>query len=143
MIGGLAATVHGSPYNTTDIDITPERGAKNLERLSAALRELNARIRVEGEPGGVPFDHDGDSLGRVDWNLVTDEGDLDITFVPAGTGGYEDLRGGALRVHVFDVDVDVASLTDVVRSKEAAGRPKDQLVLPVLRRLLEESGGEP
>jgi hypothetical protein len=39
--------------------------------------------------------------------------------------------------------VDVAGLADIVRSKEAAGREKDRLVLPVLRRLLRalEEGG--
>jgi hypothetical protein len=39
---------------------------------------------------------------------------------------------------VLGVEVDVASLADAVRSKEAAGREKDRLVLPVLRRILEE-----
>jgi len=34
-------------------------------------------------------------------------------------------------------DHDVASLADVIRSKEAAGRDKDYLVLPVLRFLAE------
>jgi hypothetical protein len=33
----------------------------------------------------------------------------------------------------------VASLADVIRSKEAAGRDKDHLVLPVLRRILAET----
>jgi len=32
----------------------------------------------------------------------------------------------------------VAALEDVIRSKEAAARPKDQRTLPVLRQLLEE-----
>jgi hypothetical protein len=34
--------------------------------------------------------------------------------------------------------VRVAALTDIIRSKEAAGRPKDQAALPILRQLLEE-----
>ena len=33
--------------------------------------------------------------------------------------------------------VAVASLADVIRSKEAANRPKDQIALPTLRLLLE------
>ena len=31
-----------------------------------ALRELNARIRIAGEPQGVPFDHSGETLSRSD-----------------------------------------------------------------------------
>jgi hypothetical protein len=143
VIGGIAATLHGSPHVTTDLDITPSRGRKNLERLSAALRELNARIRVEGEPGGFPFSHNWESLQRMDMlNLVTDEGDLDISFAPAGTRGYDDLRRDAVQIEVMGVRTTVASLADVVRSKEAAGRPKDLLTLPTLRRMLDEGAGE-
>ena len=36
------------------------------------------------------------------------------------------------------LDVKVAALEDVIRSKEAANRPKDQRALPVLRQLLDE-----
>lgn len=139
LIGGFAATIHGSPYVTTDIDITPDRAKDNLARLSAALRELNARIRVEGHPDGLPFDHSAGSLARVDLlNLTTDAGDLDLSFEPAGTGGYPDLRRNAVSVQVLGTTVPVAALVDVIRSKEAAGRPKDLLTLPTLRRLQEE-----
>jgi hypothetical protein len=41
---------------------------------------------------------------------------------------------------ILGVDVDVASLADVIRSKEVAGREKDRVVLPVLRRILDEAG---
>jgi hypothetical protein len=123
---------------TTDVDIVPEEGRDNLARLSAALKELNARIRVVGEPEGIPFDHSAESLTRVRiWNLVTDRGNLDLTFVPSGTRGYDDLVRDAEPMTVRGVEVPVASLADVIRSKEAAGRERDRLVLPTLRRLLE------
>lgn len=141
LIGGLAAILHGAPHVTTDADIVPEEALRNLERLAAALRELNARIRVVDEEGGVPFGHDAESLRRVRiWNLVTDQGNLDITFVPSGTQGYEDLRRDAVTMRVRDVDVPVASLADVIRSKEAAGRDRDRAVLPTLRRMLDRQG---
>src|SRR5438105_15139068 len=62
LIGGMAAAIHGSDLSTGDVDITPEAGRKNLERLSRALAELQARVRVEGEPDGLPFNHDAASL---------------------------------------------------------------------------------
>jgi hypothetical protein len=40
-------------------------------------------------------------------------------------------------MRVRGVDVPVASLADVIRSKEAAGRERDRAVLPTLRRLLD------
>lgn len=143
LVGGVAAVLHGSPHVTTDVDVVPQDGRENLERLSAALREVHARIRVAGEPDGVPFDHSAESLSRVRvWNLVTDHGDLDLTFVPSGTRGYDDLVRDARPMTIGGVAVPVASLADVIRSKEAAGREKDRLTLPVLRRLLEERSAD-
>jgi hypothetical protein len=137
LIGGLAAVLHGAPHVTTDVDIVPEEGKQNLERLSAALKELGARIRVTGEPDGIPFDQTAESLARVRvWNLTSSLGDLDITFEPSGTQGYEDLRRDVVRLNVHGIDVPVASLADVIRSKEAAGRPRDRAALPALRELL-------
>lgn len=141
LVGGLAAAVHGSPYVTSDVDITPARDRANLDRLSRALDALQARIRTESEPDGLPFAHDGESLARATvWNLVTRAGDLDLTIVPSGTHGYDDLVDGAESIEILGLAVPVASLADVIRSKEAANRQKDRLQLPLLRKLLDESG---
>jgi hypothetical protein len=70
------------------------------------------------------------------WNLTTTHGDLDITFVPSGTGGYDDIVRDASETALFGLHVLVASLADVIRSKQAANRPKDQRVLPTLREIL-------
>ena len=138
LIGGLAAILHGGPHVTSDADIVPQESAENLDRLSKALDAIDARIRIAGDEHGVPFSHDADSLSQVRiWNLVTDLGDLDITFVPSGTRGYDDLVRDVEEIPVEGIVVPVASLADVVRSKEAAGRPRDQAALPALRHLLE------
>jgi hypothetical protein len=137
LIGGLAAILHGASHLTTDADVVPKEARDNLDRLAAALKELHARIRVAGEPEGVPFDHSAESLARVRiWNLQTDAGDLDITFEPSGTRGYDDLRRDAVSMRLRSGDVTVASLADVIRSKEAADRPRDRAALPGLRALL-------
>jgi len=141
LIGGFAAVIHGSPYVTTDVDVVPDAKTANLERLSAALDELHARTWTEDHPEGIPFDHDAASLGAVEtWNLVTDHGRLDLTLAPSGTAGYADLARDAVHLTILGAEVDVASLADVIRSKEAAGREKDRLVLPVLRRIWSETG---
>lgn len=48
LIGGIAAVAHGSPFPTEDVDTTPLSTKDNLERLSAALTELDAHVRTEG-----------------------------------------------------------------------------------------------
>lgn len=140
LIGGFAAVIYGSPYLTNDVDVVPADDPDNLQRLSDALRELHAKVWTTSESQGVAFDRSPTSLRDVQvWNLVTDHGRLDLTFAPSGTDGYGDLARDATHLVVLGVGVDVASLADVIRSKEAADRDKDRLVLPVLRRLAEES----
>ena len=137
LIGGLAALYHGSPFPTEDADIVPAADTDNLTRLAEALRDLNARIRTESVPEGLPFRCDGPTLASAQmWNLTTDAGDLDIAFRPSGTAGYPDLHRDAVDAELYDAMVEVASLADVIRSKQAANRPKDQRVLPTLRELL-------
>ena len=137
LIGGYAAILQASPFLTHDIDVTPEKSRENLDRLSAALTEMNARVRTQGVEGGLPFAHTGSSLADAAvWNLITDYGDLDISFIPNGTTGFADLNREAIEMTIAGVVVRVASLADVIRSKQAANRPKDQRVLPTLREIL-------
>lgn len=137
VIGGFAARLHGSPLPTEDVDITPAMTPDNLSRLLQALRDLGARVRHPDLPEGLPFAHDATSLaGSVFWNLTTAHGDLDLSFTPPGTTGYGSLAPEAVRLRIGAVEVAIASLADIVRSKAAANRPKDQRALPVLRELL-------
>lgn len=138
VIGGYAAQLAGALVDTEDVDITPSTAPENLERLAAALAELDAGIRVDGEPP-VPFPFDGRMLaGAQVWNLTTKHGDLDISTVPTGTDGFPDLRRGAAPRRVAPgLSIDVASLEDIIRSKTAANRPKDATTLPELHRALE------
>jgi hypothetical protein len=126
LIGALAARLHGFPRLTADADITPAADKPNLERLAAALDDLAAKVYTESVPEGLAFDCSAATLGRaLMWNLVTTAGRLDIAFRPAGVEGYEDLKKNAERFEAFGVRFLVASLDDIIRSKEAAGRPKD------------------
>jgi hypothetical protein len=140
VIGAQAAVIHGVPVVTEDLDITPARDPENLERLAAALGELKPRLRTADDSTGVPFPVEPDLLATAEtWNLTTRLGDLDLAFMPSGTRGYDDLHRGATPVPLgAGLVVDVASLADVIRSKEAAGREKDRAQLPLLRRTLEE-----
>ena len=137
VIGAFAAIAQHAPIPATrDIDLTPDSSTRNLRHLSAALKELGARIRTDAVVEGLPFDHDGRSLAASSvWNLICPFGEFDLSFIPNGiAGGYEELARRAHAMRVDDVDVMVADLRDVIRSKEAAGRPKDLQVLPILYR---------
>jgi len=137
LIGGLAATLHGSPLRTGDADICPASDDENLERLASALIDLEAKIRSVDAPGGLAFTCDATFLKSIELiNLVTRYGDLDISFQPSGTTGYSELVGSAQRFDLEGLIVPVASLADIIRSKESADREKDRQALPTLRTLL-------
>ncbi len=142
VVGGLAAVAHGSPLATEDVDIAPRRDRGNFDRLAAALAELGARLRVAGEPDGVPFPIDAGFLAAQPHllTMVTDAGDVDLTITPSGfPNGYDDLIAGSVIVDLGDGGATrIAALRDVIASKEAAGRDKDLAALPYLRALADE-----
>jgi hypothetical protein len=141
LIGALAARLQGFPRLTADLDITPDRSRDNLERLAAALRELEARVFTESVPEGLAFDCSAEALARSQlWNLVTSAGRLNVAFVPAGTEGFADLSRAAVQFDVFGVELFVASLGDIIRSKQAADRPQDRQDVVVLREMLRRMG---
>lgn len=142
LIGALAARLHGFPRLTADADITPAQDPGNLDRLAAALRELDAKFYTESVPEGLVFDCSAAALSRArTWNLITDAGRLDVAFEPSGTEGYADLARGAERFEAFGVEFLAASLDDIIRSKEAAGRQKDREDVVILRALKRRTRG--
>ncbi|MFM1838574.1 MAG: hypothetical protein RLZZ327_1448 [Actinomycetota bacterium] len=140
VIGGFAAVVRGSSLPTKDIDVVPSRVRLNLDRLGKALTRMNAKIRISGEP--VPTKIDGGFLANMPHmlNLVTDFGEMDLTFAPAGSAGdFNGWRQGATAEEIEEgLTVLVASLDDIIDSKRAANRPKDQMALPYLESLRDE-----
>lgn len=136
LIGALAARLHGFPRVTADADITPASDLPNLRRLASALRELDARIYTETIPEGLTFDCSAAMLSRAAmWNLVTSAGRIDVAFKPAGTTGYDDIANNAEEFEAYGVMFLAASLSDIIRSKEAAGRPKDRDDVAVMKAM--------
>ena len=56
IIGGMAATAHGSAHVTVDLDIVYCRTPENMSRLAEALSPLQPYLR--GAPPGLPFRFD-------------------------------------------------------------------------------------
>jgi len=140
LLGGFAGVVHGSSLPTEDIDILPSRTDENLECLARALEQLGAKIRTGGEAIETKIDAAFIRNMPHMLNLVTRYGDLDLVFTPAGTlTSYEQwatsARSAELRKGLV---VAVAALDDIIASKSAANRPKDQRSLPYLESLRDQ-----
>lgn len=140
VIGGFAGIVRGAPLNTNDLDICYERSTANMERLVAALRRLGATLRTTGVDEDLPFDLHWKTIeAGGSFTFTTTAGAIDVLAFPSGTAGYGDLSAAAERFDLApDLAVDVVSLDDLMRMKEASGRVKDRNHLEVLQAVKDE-----
>lgn len=140
VLGGFAAVIHGSSLPTEDIDVIPSRDMENLGRLADALKTMNAAIRTSDGPVHTRIDAAFMTNMPNMLNLVSDHGDVNLVFSPAG--GLSDLEEWSQRADSAQLEpglvVAVAALDDIIASKSAANRLKDQRSLPYLESLRDE-----
>lgn len=127
LIGGLARVIRGTGELTRGVDLCPSFGAENVERLTAAARELQARGELDLAAGDGPI------------SLRTAAGELTVVPSPAGApNGFVDLRRAATREHLgHGLRPLVASVGDLARMAAALQREQDVALLPELRRIME------
>jgi len=139
IVGGAAATAHGSARLTQDLDIVYDRHPDNLERISRALRPYAPYLR--GAPPGLPFQLDCDTLQHgLNFTLSTSIGAIDLLGEITGGGGYEQLRPDAVEMVIFGSKHLVLGLTKLIQVKRAAGRLRDLEIAAELEALREENG---
>jgi hypothetical protein len=137
LIGGLAGIAHGSAYPTYDVDVMYARDEGNRERLATVLRDLNATLR--GAPPEPPFQLDARTLEEGgNFTFETRNGPLDIVAYPAGAPPFAELKNASAEIELGGRRVRVASLDHMIAMKDAAGRPKDQLMATEYRTLADE-----
>lgn len=139
IVGGFAATAHGSAFLTVDLDIVYDRSADNVRRLVAALEPLSPYLR--GAPPGLPFRFDSETVMRgLNFTLRTSAGDLDLLGEASGGGTYGALLPESEERIVFGRTCRFVNLDTLIRLKRAAGRPKDLERIAELEALRSERG---
>lgn len=137
LVGGVAATLHGSARLTQDVDIVYSRDAENLRRLAQALAPLQPYLR--GVPAGLPFRLDEQTLAAgLNFTLTTAAGDIDLLGEIAGVGNYQALAHHTVEIELFGFRCLCLDLPTLIAAKVAAGRPKDLEAVAELRALLDE-----
>lgn len=136
LIGGVAATLHGSSQVTFDLDLCYSRSKTNLTLLKEALAPFHPRPR--GFAAELPFVWDEATLPNNSVvTLHTDLGDIDLLAEVPGLGAYEQVKRCSRNVRAFGHEVAVIDLPSLIHAKRACGRPKDLSALPELESLLE------
>jgi predicted nucleotidyltransferase len=134
VIGGIAVQGHGYIRGTYDVDIIAEPTTMNATRLSEALIELEAELRV---PGDLRLNDPYQLRSAPLVPTMTRFGPLDVVHVQHVAGppkSYEALRDRALVIKLDDIEVRVAGLSDLIRMKRAAGRDQDLADIEALTR---------
>jgi len=136
IVGGVAATLHGSEIPTTDLDVCYARNSLNLERLTKALQSVNAQLR--NAPRDIPFILDAETLRMgLNFTFTTDIGSLDLLGEVRGVGYYEDVLQGSLIIELFGYPFAVVEIGRLIVAKRTAGRPKDLLTIIELEAIQE------
>lgn len=139
VVGGAAATVHGSARLTQDLDIVYDRSPENIDRLVNALEPHRPYLR--GAPPGLPFIFDSATVrSGLNFTLTTDLGDLDLLGEVVGGGTYGALVAHSAAIEVFGVRCLCVGLPKLIELKRAAGRTKDLEAIAELEVLRQERG---
>lgn len=128
LIGNAAAALQGSPVTTLDLDFMFRKSPANLIKLKKVARDLGATVLRPYYPVSELFRVSRDADG------------LQLDFM-ARIDGIRSFAGLRSRAHTLTLNrhqLLVADLTDIIKSKTAAGRPQDLAVLPVLHQTLRE-----
>ena len=138
IVGGAAATAHGSARLTFDLDIVYKRSRENISRLVNALKPLNPYLR--GAPPGLPFDWSVETIEKgLNFTLTTSLGALDLLGEIVGGGTYEQLVETTIPIEIGVVECLCLDLERLIQVKRAAGRPKDLEVVAELQQILDET----
>lgn len=134
VVGGIAATLHGTSRHTFDLDVCPSMDRANLDLLGRALIDIDVRLR--GVEEDIPFVPDGRTLESMEiLTLDTSLGPLDVLMRPSGSPPYAQLRRRAARMELGKSAVLVASVDDLIEMKRSAGRDKDQADVAELEKV--------
>ncbi|MGH9458555.1 MAG: hypothetical protein ACRD2J_13060 [Thermoanaerobaculia bacterium] len=137
LVGGVAATVHGSARLTSDLDVVYRRTEENIERVAGTLAGLDPVLR--GAPPGLPFRLDAPTIAHgLNFTLSTRAGALDLLGEIAGGGRWETLIDRTIEVELFDLRCRCLDLDALIEVKRAAGRPRDLETIAELETLRDQ-----
>jgi hypothetical protein len=136
IVGGFAATLHGSSLVTRDLDVCAILSSGNVEKLREALRDLQPTHRLT--PQKLSFlDNPDPGVEIRNLYLRTDFGPVDVLSSILGVGDFDRVRAASIQVELFGRSCRVISLDDLIRAKETLGRDKDLLAVKELRAIRE------
>lgn len=138
-VGGVAIQAYGGQRMTQDLDVAIAASKDNMQRLAAALVDVDGRILSPDGQRSKSIPSASLLASGDQWHLITAYGLLDVLTLPAHLGSFANVRARAHAVQLGDLSIPIAHRDDLLTMKRAAGRPQDLADV----RLLESLGDEP
>lgn len=142
IIGGVAASLRGSPVATYDVDVCAPMHDSNVFRIHEALKDLNPRFRFRPDLMRVPEDPVR-LRGIKNLNLQTDLGAIDILGELPGICSFQDLKDRTTEMDVGGFLCRILDLDTLIAAKRAAGRDKDLLNVQHLEEIRRAESRQP
>jgi hypothetical protein len=130
IIGGYAVAFHGSPRATDDVDVLIEQTEPNIRRIERALVEFAG---AAPRPGAL---RQRRGVVRIGGPIVH----IDVTTKIDGIADFAAVWGRRVRGDFLGVPASYISMRDLLRTKRAANRPKDQGDIAFLVEALSNRG---
>ena len=133
LVGAYALAAHGYPRATMDIDIWIKPSAKNADAVLSVLSQF-----------GTPLnDLSKEDLQKNDLIFQIGVAPRRIDFITGATGlDFDTAAENAVEAVIDGVPIRIIAIKDLIKNKEAAGRPKDILDAEMLRTKLDSADFE-
>lgn len=145
VVGGVCCVFHAAPIVTFDLHICCRFDEASLRKVESAVGPLHPVHRLT--PQKLPFKLTDDLIPRLkNLYLRTDLGEIDCLSEVNGIGGYKEALQNSVEGIFSYGKFRFLDLDALIRSKEAAGRDRDQWHLHFLkpiRERLAQKGDDP
>lgn len=133
LVGGLAASIHGSSLNTRDVDVCCRFTQDNLMRIQSAFEGLHPVHRMRPD---MPLALTPDQCGHLkNLYIKTDLGVVDCLSEVIALGGFDEVRRQSLEIEMPVGRFRILEINALIKSKEALGRPNDLIAAQHLKAL--------
>jgi len=137
IVGGVAASMHGSSRVTFDLDIVPSLTPDSWTAVVDLLWSMGARPRIPEALERIRDLHQvriwQREKGMLALNFRTPDGSTEVDLLVGESAQFEGLRERAIKVTVNQRIFFVASIDDLIDMKQRAGRPQDLLDIAQLQ----------
>lgn len=117
LVGAYALAAQGYPRSTLDIDIWVDPTRENSMKVFKALSEFGVPLE-EISPNS--FEQKG-----IMFQIGVAPCRIDIITEISGNIDFQSARNRAKQVKIEDISLNILSIEDLIKNKEATGRPKD------------------